>query len=605
MIKIFGSGRSKWVIGFMVIFLVLGIMGNSKVLSKEENSDINALINELMEFKERIGELERKVVEQEVRLGVQMRAMEKVGEIVPAVEEMLLPVEPKFLVEEFVLNDVHLFAAKDFEFILGKYRGKELGLRDLNKIADEITGFYRGKGYITSLAYVPAQEMTAGTVEFSVVEGRVGDIIFEEGKYYSQKTIKRKFLIEKGEILDYKKLQKNIKRINKHPGRTVKAVLMPGKEEGTSDILLEIEEEEKPLSFTLAEYNNRGTRQTGKDRLGVGFVHNNLLGWDDILSAKVRVGKDTDVFAASADYNFPITRYGTRLGFSGVYSQADIGGQFKILEPEGRARVFGGYLTHPLFDKDFLNPVALNLSSNITLGLDIVDVENRILGRATSHDELTVAKAGITFDQRDSFGRTLFSNEVRVGIPNFLGSMAKNDKMASRLDAGGEFTKYVGSLSRITRLPLSSLLITSVRGQYTDNPLVNSEQLSFGGADSIRGFLENEYLADYGWMSTVELRTPAFIFPGILKVPMWGEEKRISLKDAVQFVYFIDFGKGNLKKARVGEDSGKFLVGVGPGLRFEFFDHLSGKIDWGFPVGEEDPRDKSSSIVHIGAQFRW
>lgn len=598
--KIFS--RSKWVIGFMVMFLILGIMGNSKVSSKEESSDTNALISALMELKERIGELERKVIEHEEGIGRQLKALEKVGEIVPAVEEMLLPIEPKFLVEKFVLNGVHLFTAKDFEFILGKYRHKELGVRDLNKIADEITGFYRSKGYITSLAYVPAQEMTADTVEFSVVEGRVGDIKVEEGKYYSRKTIKRKFLIEKGEILDYEKLQQNVKRINRHPGRTVKAVLMPGKEKGTSDILLELEEEERPLSFTLAEYSNRGTTETGKDRLGVGFVHNNLLGRDDILSAKFRTGKDSDVYAVSADYNFPISRRDTRLGINGAYSQSDIGGQFKVLEPEGRASVYGVYLTHPLFDKDFLYPVNVNLSSSVTLGMDVLDVTNKILGQETSHDKLTVAKAGITFDQRDRLGRTLLSNEVRVGIPNFLGSMGEDDVMSSRLDAGGEFRKYTGSLSRITRLPFSSLLITSVRGQFTDKPLVNSEQISFGGADSIRGYPENDYLADYGWMSTIELRTPAFIFPGVLKVP--GGKERISLRDAVQFVYFVDFGEGYLKEARVGEDSDKFFVGAGVGLRFELYNHLSGRIDWGFPVGSEDPNDNSSSTVHIGGQLK-
>lgn len=211
-------------------------------------------------------------------------------------------------------------------------------------------------------------------------------------------------------------------------------------------------------------------------------------------------------------------------------------------------------------------------------------------------------KAGISFDQRDSLGRTFFSNEIRVGIPDFLGSMNRQDVRTSRLDAGGKFVKYVGSLSRVTRLPFSSLLITSVRGQATDSPLVTSEQIGFGGADSIRGFPENDYLADYGWMSTVELRTPLFFLPSELKVPF---DEATSLRDAMQFVYFVDFGEGNLKNPRVGEKSDKFLVGAGLGLRFDFCESLRGKIDWGFPVGSEDPSDNSSSTVHVGVQYEW
>lgn len=626
--------RSKWIIGFIIGFLVLGI-GNNKALSgglpggvgaevkevaeeeardikaEEEASDIKAVMEELNKLrqkvdevdglKQRIGVLEKKVSEQEKIIKQQKEALEKVGEIVPAVKEALLPPEPKVLVKNFVLNGVNLFTAKDFEPILDKYRGKELGLSDLKKIADKITAFYRSKGYITSLAYAPAQEITGNSVEFSVIEGRVGDIKVEEGKYYKKETIERKFLVEKGEILDYEKLEKSVKRINKQPDRTVKAVLLPGEESGTSDILLKVEKERSPRHLYL-EYNNRGTAYTGKNRFGIGFVDNDLLGRDDILSCKLRVGENYDeVYAASLDYNFPISRYDTRLGFYGVYSHADIGGQFAIITPEGKAAAYGAYLTHLLFDKNFSDPIALNLVTNVTLGFDSVSVWNKILGKETSHDELRIAKAGITFDEKDSMGRTFMSNEIRVGIADFLGSMDEHDVSATRLDAGGEFVKYVGSLNRVTRLPFSSLLIGSIKGQCTDKPLVNSEQLAFGGADSIRGFPENDYLADYGWISTFELRTPAFIFPRLLKVPF--DKKGISLKEAIQFAYFVDFGKGYLKKPRVGEKSDRLLIGMGFGLRFEFTERFRGRVDWGFPVGNEEPSDGSTNTVHFGFQY--
>lgn len=609
MFKIFS--KNMWVVGFAIAFLVLG--SNSNLLANDD-SDIKSVMEELNRLKQkvdeveklrqRVGDLEKKLSEQEEVIGRQKKALEKVGEIAPEVKEALLPPEPKFLVQNFFLSGATLFTAEEFDPILDKHRDKELGMRDLNKIADEITHFYRGQGYLTSLAYVPAQEITDATVEFKIVEGRVGDIEVEEGKYYSKEIIRRKFPIEKGQILKHERLQKSVKRINRHPGRTVKIVLMPGEEAGTTDILLKFEEEERPMRFYL-DYSNRGTKETGKDRFGLGFTHSNLFGNDDILSARFRTGKGADAYGGSLDYNFPppfLCCYNVRIGLYGAYSRADIAGQFKVLEPEGRAIAFGAYLTYQLFDRDFPES-AINLSSNITAGLDIVDVKNEILGKETSRDRLTVAKAGISFDQRDSLGSTFFSNEIRVGIPDFLGSMDEYDVRASRLSAGGEFVKYVGSLNRITRLPFSSLLVTSLRGQFTDDPLVNSEQISFGGANSIRGFPENDYLADYGWMSTIEVRTPLFLFPSGLKVPY--DKEATPLRDAMQFVYFVDFGEGNLKRPRVGEESDKFLVGAGIGLRFEFWENLRGSLDWGFPVGNEDPSDDSSSTVHIGVLYEW
>ena len=317
---------------FLIPLCLLLVTGSAYSGGVETEDDVSILMQEFKELKQKLGEmddlkkrvdeLEKKVSGQEETIERQKRALEKAGEIAPAIKEAMEPPEKKVLVKSFVLNGVNLFDAKDFEPILGKYRNKELGLRDLKKAAEELTGFYRGKGYITSLAYLPEQDISESSVEFSIIEGQVGDIEVEEGKYYRKEAMDRKFLVEKGEILNYKKLEKSVKRINKQPDRTMKAVLLPGEKQGASNILLKLEEERSPRHIYL-DYSNRGTKYTGKDRFSIGFIDNNLLGHDDILSAKLRVGENYDtVYAASMDYNFPISRYDTRLGFYGAYSHA-------------------------------------------------------------------------------------------------------------------------------------------------------------------------------------------------------------------------------------------------------------------------------------------
>ena len=584
----------------MIMFAMLCSLSAYAGEGSDSNSGMKAVMEIIEKLQQRIGELENRTAKQEKTIQRQKRALEKVAEVIPEIKPVLAAPEKKVLVDKFVIKGPHLLTAEDFHSILKKYRNKQLTLSQIKGIPDEITSLYRSRGYITSLAYVPAQQISNNTVEFRVVEGRVGDIKFEESKYSKNKIMEKKFLVEKGEILDYDKLQKNVKRLNKQPDRTVKAVLLPGSEKGTSNIELQLTEED-PMHFHLS-YNNRGTDTTTKSRFGLGFVHNNLFGWDDIFTARVQMGENSDVYAGSLDYNIPFTKYDTRLGFYGGYSHADIGGMFNILSPEGDAYSYGIYLTHPLFDKDFSVPVAYNLSSNITLGLDAVSVKNEILGEETSHDELRVVKAGIGFDEKDSLGRTFMSNEIRFGFDNFLGSMDEHDEKASRAanDASSEFSSYIGSLTRITRLPFGSLLINSFDCQYTGDSLVNSEQMSFGGADTIRGFPENDYLADYGWMSTVEFRTPAFIFPNVFKVPF--DKDKNSLKDSMQFVYFFDFGKGYIQNARAGEADNKSFRSAGVGLRMDLYEWFHGSVDWGFPIGNDDPGDASSSTVHVGLQ---
>ncbi len=512
--------------------------------------------------------------------------------------------EAKTLIKKFVINGDTLFTPKDFEVILSKYRDKELGISDLKKAVDEITNFYRSKGYILTVVYVPEQEITDNTVEFRVIESRVGEVQVEASKYSKLDTEKNKILLERGQILDYKKLEANLRRINRQPDKDMRAVLSPGATAETTDILFKMDKEESPQHF-YTEFNNLGTKNTSRNRWGLGYVNNNLSGNDDAVSLRFIANDKTDVYSASAAYDFPILPDNTRLGAYAAYSRADISGQFAVLSPEGHAKAWGLYLSHPWLDKEFYDDNAdtnFTLTSNLTAGFDSISVYNKILGAETSHDELRVFKTGVNFEETDNFGRSGLAAEIDVGVPDILGAMSKHDASASRIDAGGEFQKYIGSVTRVTRLPFSLLLIDSFKYQLSPFTLVNSEQMLLGGADTVRGYPENEYLADYGWVNTVELRSPMFFLPRSLKVPF--DKKRTSLADAIQLVGFFDAGAGYLNNAMVGETEHKTLMGVGFGFRFDFYEHLRGRLDLGFPVGAE-PSDGSNGKLHFGLQYEW
>ncbi|MFZ2384591.1 MAG: ShlB/FhaC/HecB family hemolysin secretion/activation protein [Candidatus Omnitrophota bacterium] len=568
------------------------------------NSGLSAEVNTL---RTKVNQLEKTLAGQAELIAQQKKILEKIAEVVPEVKALMTPPEPKTLVNNFVVNGTQLFTAAELEKVLAKYKGKELGMSDLKKAADEITALYRKKGYLVSLAYVPTQEISNNTVEFNVVEGRVGEITVEKPKYSKAEVIKRRFLVEKGQIVNSNRIEAALKQINKQPDRTIRAVLSPGATPETSNILLKVEKEKSPQHF-YTEVNNRGTKYTSLTRWGLGYINNNLLGNDDILSLHFIANGQTEVYSGSAVYDMPISRYNTRAGAYVAYSKADIGGQFAIpgLSPTGHAELWGLYVSHPWLNKEFSDEASgstLTLISNLTAGFDSLSVHNDIMEGLTSNDELRILKAGINFEEKDNLGRSGLVTEAHFGIPEFLGSMDKYDEDASRIDAGGEFQKYTGSISRVTRLPGSMWLVNSFKGQYTPFALVSGAQMSLGGADSVRGFPENEYLADYGWINTAELRMPPFLLPSILKVPF--DKKHTSLTDAVQLVGFIDAGKGYINKARVGEVNEKFLVGAGFGFRLDLYERLRARIDFGFPLGHEKPSDGSNSRIHFGVQYDW
>ena len=523
------------------------------------------------------------------------REIEK-GPIIPEIEDqrptqVILPeeVEGTVYIEKFVLRGVTEFEPEAFTNFLYGYKDRELGIKELNEIADSIQSFYRKKGYITTIVYIPVQNIKDNTVEIRVIEGHVGQIRLEGAKYTDSEYLRDRLSIRAGDRIAYKDLVKRVRNLNVNPDRTVKAILAPGELLDTTDIVLKVEEQNPQHLFM--EYNNFGTRYTGKHRYTLGYVNNNVSGTDDMFSLRLE-RSDMKLYGASIDYNFLLSPAGTRFGAYGSYVYTDIGKEFDILDANGRSITGGFYINHP-----FTSGLD-NFQGNFNVGFGIKRNKNYILGTVSSNDKLSIAKMGLSMDYYDDWGRTFSSIEAEGGIPYFAGALGRNDPQASRFDAGGNFAKVKANISRRQNLPWSSFVLLSARGQYSPDRLVSSEQFYIGGADTVRGYPELEYMGDYGYILSSELRTPAFIFPEGFKLA--GSNK--PLRDAVQFVYFWDYGHAFLRNPLVGEKEKATLMSVGAGLRLNLWDDFYIRADWGVPLHSE-PSDGADNKIHIWAHL--
>ncbi len=498
-------------------------------------------------------------------------------------------VSKKVYIEKFILSGVLQFTGKDFSEFLSQYKNRYLNLNDLNKIVEYIQNFYRYNGYITSFVYIPVQEIRDKTVEIRVVEGAIGQITIEGGKYFDKERIRKQLNIREGDAILYRDLLKQLIKLNQHPDRTVKAMLSPGERLETTDIIVKLEDRNPNHMFV--EYNNRGTKYTGKSRFNVGYANNNLFGVEDVLSLRYQKSND-ELNGASIDYNLPINYKGTRLGGYLSFVDVAIGREFAALNAEGDAKTGGLYINHSLADKAALR-------SSLMGGIDIKRSENTLLGNTESEDKLTVVKTGISLGLDDQFGRNSLSSQIHAGIEDFLGSMKSGDSNASRLNGDPDFMKYTMNFTRQQYLPLSSYLLLMSKGQWTSGKMLSSEQFYVGGADTVRGYPELEYAGDYGYNLRAELRTPLALFYKIIKSP---ENDRFFLKERIQLVYFMDYAKAYLRDPLVGEIKDKSLAGAGLGLRVNPWDDFSFGLDWGFPL-EDDPSDGSESTVHIWSRY--
>ncbi|MCX5704807.1 MAG: hypothetical protein NTZ92_01920 [Candidatus Omnitrophica bacterium] len=484
-------------------------------------------------------------------------------------------------VVKFVLNGVTIFTPEDFLPILAQYKDKRLGLKEFNELASAIQKFYRSKGYITTYVYVPVQKIIDNTIEIRVVEGCIGTINIEGGKYFDKEYVRWKLHIREGDTVLYKDLMKSVRRLNTNPDRTVKAVLLTGERKDTTDVVLKVTDE-NPQHFFL-DYNTYGTKYTGKQRFGVGYSNNNLFGVDDIFTVRFQKSNEK-LNGGSLDYNVPVNYLGTRIGGYGSYVKTDLVREFEVLDANGWAWVAGTYVVHPFINSE-------NIRGNGGFGLDIKHSKNYLLGTTTSSDNVSVAKLNFSLDGSDAWGATYANFETDFGIPDFAGALGKDDPDASRLGSGGEFTKYVLSVGRRLNLPLSSFLLVSARGQYSGDKLVAGEQYYIGGAQTVRGYPELEFMGDCGYNVNIEWRTPVYLIP-----------KNNKLRDKIQFVWFWDYGQGWLRSPLVGEHGSDTLMGAGWGIRFQPWKDFYLKADWGFPL---HPRtsDNSKSTVYLWAHI--
>ncbi len=506
----------------------------------------------------------------------------------PAEEE---PVAPTVALKEFFVKEIKLegsqqISLKELQPILAKFENKKLNLAKLRAIAKNITQYYRLKGFVTSRAFVPPQNVENEIVTIKIVEGKMGKAIITGNKYFKTDWLLQYLTIKPGDILAYDKLSEDLTRMNRNADRQVKAALAAGEVPETSDIILNVEEK-YPAHFGYT-FDNHGTRLSGLLRQGIEFRHSNLLGRDDTLYNVVNISEHGDFVGEAMNYIYPLSPTAGRLILSYAYSDVELGKELRPLNVKGGANIWGiGYL-QPLADKT-------NWSLDLDSGFDMKEIWSTVNGQDNSRDHLRVVHFGPNLLVRDSWGTTTLKNDFVFGIPSFLGGNVKVDSRSNHPGAGGQFFVDNIDLNRAQKFFWDSVVLARFQTQLTKYPLVSSQEFRAGGFDTVRGYGEGDSLGDYGFLQSTEWHIPPYFIPKDYKVP-WQKQ---TFWEAVQFVGFADTSVVYLRHAGLNQSANRKLIGVGGGLRVNLTDSVSAQIDWAWPIGDK-PVDGPGPRLHFG-----
>lgn len=471
---------------------------------------------------------------------------------------------------------------EELEPILESYAGKQVDLPELKKVAERITQEYRRRGYSLARAYIPEQEVKDGIIEIAVLEGRVGRVIVKGNSNYSTDFITAAFarVIQEGAIRQ-DSLEKSVLLLNENPDLKAQVILQAGPKAGTTDIVVNVEDK-LPLHLVL-DYNNFGSKSVSKHRFGAEVSLSRFLPVEgSSLSIRGVMGSDpSDLLYGRTAYVLPINNYGTKLGLSAFGGDFDVGREFAELDIEGKTWGYGIAVSHPLIKTRFQSLTG-------EFGFESKDADQFLLGELFSRDRIRMLMAGLNYERTDSTGRNLIAINLFQGLGHILGAMENNDPKSSRMGADNQFTRFVLNLARVQRVGEYVWIIFRGLGQVSTRSLVASEQFALGGADSVRGYPQAEFLGDDGYNLSTEIRVAPF-----------------ANKEALQLAFFADHGATSIKDPPAGTKSYQHLTGIGYGLRLRLPYDFNVRFDVGYPVQPSKTSSGERPALHIQSSVRF
>ena len=387
--------------------------------------------------------------------------------------------------------------------LLKPYIGECLGVPQLNELLKVITDYYIEKGLVTSRAYLPQQDLSAGHLKVLVVEGKLEGMKGAENSKLSDRELAMAFPGKSGELVNLREIEQMVDQLNRLPSNQAKMELAPGKNVGGSEVLV-TNTPQKPWRVGLSR-NNDGQRSTGEQQWNTTFDWDSPLGLADQLS--LRGGHDamTDHQHTSKNamlnYNLPLGWW----NFSYTYSQSEYRSQ--IVANLFKFKQTGDSENHQLRAERVIHRDSVSKTS-LNAGLSYLRTNNFIEDSKLklSSNRISEAQFGFNHGRRVGSAFVNFDAGMQEGIGAF-------DAQGSHDPGPGEpnarYRKYTATLSYLQPFKVwgESLTFSSLMtGQRSEDVLFGPQRTSLGGSSSIRGYKDQSLSGDSGGYWRNDLR---------------------------------------------------------------------------------------------------
>jgi hemolysin activation/secretion protein len=498
----------------------------------------------------------------------------------PASEKEKVPTPPdnngiRVTVRSFTFSGYEGLATEmELQSIVAGSVGKNLSYNELQAQADKVSAYLRQKGWFLAHAYLPKQDVTAGTIEIGITQGKSdGSISIKADKTVRiNQSILRgmgKSATHIGQPINKQHLERAVLLINDLPGITARSFVAPGTKTGSSNV--EITVSEGSLLKGAVWGDNYGNRYTGSWRGNAMLSVNDPFHLGDKMS--LMITKSEGLTLGRIDYSFPIASNGMKGTLSYTGMRYKLIGDLASLEYKGHSNSIDAGLSYPL-----RRSRTSNITTAITYGYQAL-IDNRFSVDIHDRKLNTVTFRG----KGDSYDTMLGGGYNNWNISATTGDFHESIADISSAKTEGQFTRFNFGLSRLQRLAKRATLDVSWSGQVALNNLDSSEELSLGGPNGVRSYPVGEASGDEGHIINTELRYN-------LPVPAaWGN---------VQLCGFYDAGHITIKKEETAISLGTatnlnsyWLQGVGAGLNYTSSPgNFALRLSWAHVIGENSGR---------------
>jgi len=154
-------------------------------------------------------------------------------------------------------------------------------------------------------------------------------------------------------------------------------------------------------------------------------------------------------------------------------------------------------------------------------------------------------------------------------------------------EPNGQFFSWLGQAQYVRRLfNTQNQLVFRLTGQWSDKPLLALEQISIGGAETVRGYRENTLVRDRGIISSLECRVPVFFNKAGAGI--------------VSVAPFFDFGGG---WNYTDSPQPTTIYSTGLGLLLAPNKYVNAQLYWGYRL-RHIPMPPDKNAQDLGLHFR-